>query len=76
MGDTKRIVSASVIAGLFEAVVACPFERGQSLLQTPEFHGKIKNTWDLRYRCPRYYQISLNSILTSIAIRQSKISIT
>jgi len=49
MGDTKRIVSASVIAGLFEAVVACPFERGQSLLQTPEFHGKIKNTWDLRH---------------------------
>ena len=45
---TCRTLLAATLTGMSEAIVATPFERGQSLLQTPAFHGKIKNTLDLR----------------------------
>ena len=45
---TCRTIVAATLTGISEAFVATPFERGQSLLQTPAFHGKIKNTLDLR----------------------------
>lgn len=47
--NTSRTVVAATLTGISEAFVATPFERGQSLLQTPAFHGKIKNTLDLRH---------------------------
>ncbi|KAL5248965.1 hypothetical protein ACHWQZ_G017983 [Mnemiopsis leidyi] len=46
---TCRTIVAATLTGISEAFVATPFERGQSLLQTPAFHGKIKNTLDLRH---------------------------
>ena len=46
--NTCRTIAAATLTGISEALVATPFERGQSLLQTPAFHGKIKNTLDLR----------------------------
>lgn len=39
---TCRTIVAATLTGISEAFVATPFERGQSLLQTPAFHGKIK----------------------------------
>jgi len=48
MSDAQRTIYAATLTGISEAIIATPFERGQSLLQTPAFHGKIKNTLDLR----------------------------
>lgn len=54
--DQRRIIYAASLTGVCEGLVATPFERGQSLLQTPAFHGKIKNTLDLRHHITTFKQ--------------------
>lgn len=62
---TKRTIYAATITGISEALLATPFERGQSLLQTPAFHGRIKNTLDLRHHLTtlRQWYKGLSAIL-------------
>lgn len=65
MSDAQRTIYAATLTGISEAIIATPFERGQSLLQTPAFHGKIKNTLDLRHHLTsmRQWYRGLSAIL-------------
>lgn len=58
---TTSLCLAAFLAGSTEAVLLCPFERVQMILQAREFHGRYQNTFhafrDLRnYGLKEYYR--------------------